>query len=93
MGETGEGMGLWGGGGGGERGTGRRRVEGQCALCMSSRAAGWHMWGAEAVLNGQKALLDRQVGLEAEPSQEGRSGSGAGTGLMLPGGGFHCVSW
>ena len=28
--------------------------------------------------------MDRQVGLEArEPSQEGQSGSGAGTGLML----------
>lgn len=85
VGETGRGMGLWGGGGGGD-GTGRGgAVEGQCALCMSSRAAGWHMGRRETVLNGQKHFMDRQVGLEArEPSQEGRSGSGAGTGLMLP---------
>ena len=85
VGETGRGMGLWGGGRGGG-GTGRGgAVEGQCTLCMSSRAAGWHMGRRETVLNGEKHFMDRQVGLEArEPSQEGRSGSGAGTGLMLP---------
>lgn len=60
-------------------------MEGQCGLCMPSRAPGWHIGCREIVLMDRKHFRDQQVGLEArEPSQEGRSGSDAGTGLMFP---------
>ena len=60
-------------------------MEGQCGLCMSSRAPGWYIGCWEIVLVDRRHFMDRQVGPEAgEPSQEGRSGSDAGTGLMFP---------
>lgn len=61
-------------------------MEGQCGLCM---------WACQSprlahrvpgiVLMDRRHFMDRRVGPEAgEPSQEGRSGSDAGPGLMLP---------